>query len=759
MFNNIIIAGLGLMGGSLALAIKKNNLAKQIIAYDCDEQALEEAVKRKIINKAVPTMYEAAALAQDENDLIIIAVPLKATEQVLIDCAAASPKSLITEIGSAKGHLRRMIQAHLKGKSSLSNFVPSHPIAGIEKNGLSNASAELYKNHKCIITPLDNNLPESVARIAAFWQAIGSDVSYMDIKLHDKIFSYTSHLPHLLSYTLVESLSQDPNAEDFFNYAAGGFRDFTRIAASDERMWADVFAVNRGNLLKAITRFQKFLAQMRSDLQESNEEQLIARIKRARHGRQRFEESKSKESSTAPPTASSTKHKKSADVFSSEFSSEFDYVSYPCSQLTGEIKTAADKSISHRSIIIGSIAEGISSVNNFLPAEDTLNTINIFRAMGVSITMDRSKKSIKIKGAGLQGLRKPDNFLDCGNSGTAARLLCGLLSGQSFSSQIRGDISLSSRPMDRVITPLSQMGARIYASNNHRLPLLIIGNRTLRPIDYDMPVASAQIKSAIILASLYTDGETLIKEIAPTRDHTERMLKNFGYRVARTKDGTISVKGKGRLNAASINVPADISSAAFFIVATLITPNSSLLLKDVSVNPTRIGIITILNQMGANIELQNKRQFGNEPVADIAVTSSELSGITIAPELVPLAIDEMPIIMVAAAYAKGTTRISGAEELRVKETDRIAAMVDGLTRIGVKVKATKDGAVIEGGKGVKGGIVDSYQDHRIAMSFTVAACAAEKPIHVQRCANVATSFPDFRECASSLGMEIITKSG
>ena len=755
------------MGGSLALAIKKNNLAKQVIAYDCDGQALKEAVKRKIINKAVLTMSEAAVLAQDENDLIIIAVPLKATEQVLIDCTAASPKSLITEIGSAKGHLHRMIQAHLKGNPALSNFVPSHPIAGIEKNGLSNASAELYKNHKCIITPLDNNLPESVARIAEFWQAIGSDVSYMDIKLHDKIFSYTSHLPHLLSYTLVESLSQDPNAEDFFNYAAGGFRDFTRIAASDERMWADVFAVNRGNLLKAITRFQKFLSQMRSDLQQSNEEQLIARIKRARHGRQRFEASKSLESSTEPSTASSTKSSiasslesgKSANVFSSEFSSEFDYVSSPCSQLTGEIKVAADKSISHRSIIFGSIAEGISSVNNFLPAEDTLNTINIFRSMGVSITMDRSKKSIKIKGVGLQGLRKPDNFLDCGNSGTAARLLCGLLSGQSFSSQIRGDISLSARPMDRVITPLSQMGARIYASNNNRLPLLIIGNRTLRPIDYDMPVASAQIKSALILASLYTDGETLIKEIAPTRDHTERMLKNFGYRVARAKDGTISVKGRGRLNAASINVPADISSAAFFMVAALITPNSSILLKDISINPTRIGIITILNQMGADIELLNKRQFGNEPVADIAVTSSELSGITIAPELVPLAIDEMPIIMVAAAYAKGTTRISGAEELRVKETDRIAAMVDGLTRVGVKVKATKDGAVIEGGKGVKGGIVDSYQDHRIAMSFAVAACAAEKPVHVQRCANVATSFPNFMECASSLGMEIITKSG
>ena len=743
------------MGGSLSLAIKKNNLAKQIIAYDCDEQALKEAVKRKIINKAVLTMEEAAALAQDENDLIIIAVPLKATEQVLIDCTTASPKSLMTEIGSAKGHLHRMIQAHLKGNPALSNFVPSHPIAGIEKNGLSNASAELYKNHKCIITPLDNNLPESVARIAAFWQAIGSDVSYMDIKLHDKIFSYTSHLPHLLSYTLVESLSQDPNAEDFFNYAAGGFRDFTRIAASDERMWADVFAVNRGNLLKAITRFQKFLSQMRSDLQQSNEEQLIARIKRARHGRQRFEASKSLESSTEPSTASN----KSANVFSGEFSSEFDYVSSPCSQLTGEIKVAADKSISHRSIIFGSIAEGISSVNNFLPAEDTLNTINIFRSMGVSITMDRNKKSIKIKGVGLQGLRKPDNFLDCGNSGTAARLLCGLLSGQSFSSQIRGDISLSARPMDRVITPLSQMGARIYASNNNRLPLLIIGNRTLRSIDYDMPVASAQIKSALILASLYTDGETLIKEIAPTRDHTERMLKNFGYRVARAKDGTISVKGRGRLNAASINVPADISSAAFFMVAALITPNSSILLKDVSINPTRIGIITILNQMGADIELLNKRQFGNEAVADIAVTSSELSGITIAPEIVPLAIDEMPIIMVAAAYAKGTTRISEAEELRVKETDRIAAMVDGLTRVGVKVKATKDGAVIEGGKGVKGGIVDSYQDHRIAMSFTVAACAAEKPIHVQRCTNVATSFPDFKECASSLGMEITIKSG
>lgn len=744
---------MGLMGGSLALAIKKHKLAQQVIGYDQDQNTLNTALSNKVIQKKTLSIAEAMAYTKSANDLIIIAVPLQASEEIIKECIIGSSEALITEIGSAKGHLYKIyrdIKDNNK-KIPINNFVPAHPVAGIEKNGFAHAFADIYKDHKCIITPFGSSSQEAVETCASFWSAIGSKVSFMDIAMHDRIFSYTSHLPHFLAYTLVESLSKGSQAEDMFRYAAGGFRDFTRIAASDEKMWSDIFITNRANILNSINLFQKSLLQMRLKLQQNDKKNLTSALKRARDGRQSFE--------TISFVADKTKNNKPLKIIDKEF----DYICIPCSKLNGEVRVASDKSISHRSVILASIAEGVSHISNFLPAEDTLNTVKVLKSMGADISTVKNNTQFKIKGHGLNSLHKPNSFLDCGNSGTAARLLCGLLSGQSFASQIRGDMSLSSRPMNRVIEPLNKMGARIYAMEGGYLPLLIMGSRSLRAIEYQMPIPSAQIKSALILAALYAPGETLIKETIPTRDHTERMLKNFGYKITITKKGTIAVNGaaigKERINAANINIPADISSAAFFIVAASIIPNSSILLRDVGINPKRLGVITILQMMGANINIHNKRQFGNEPIADLEVTSTSLQGVDIPTELVPSAIDEMPIIMVAAAYAKGTTRIHGAEELRIKESDRIAAMVEGLKHIGVNAKALKDGAVIQGGCNINGGTVDSYGDHRIAMSFAVAACGAQSPIQIQKCVNVATSFPNFIECANSLGMNISEKNG
>ena len=419
--------------------------------------------------------------------------------------------------------------------------------------------------------------------------------------------------------------------------------------------------------------------------------------------------------------------------------------------LHGTVRVPGDKSISHRSIMLGSLAEGVTQVSGFLNGDDCLATLNAFRNMGVEITTE-SATSLTIHGVGLHGLQAPTGALDMGNSGTSMRLMSGLMSGQSFAVTLTGDASLSTRPMQRVIRPLSQMGAIIEATEKGTPPLQIQGNAALTGRHYDMPIASAQVKSSILLAGLYASGETSVTEPAPTRDHTERMLRGFGYTVT-TSGNTMSLQGGGCLRATQIDVPADISSAAFFIVGASITPHSDVLLEHVGVNPTRTGVIDILRLMGADIQIQNERTVGGEPVADIRIKSAPLQGIQIPEALVPLAIDEFPAIFVAAACATGTTTLTGAEELRVKESDRIQVMADGLQNCGIEAQPTVDGIVIQGGT-LTGGEVDSHGDHRIAMSFVMAGLRAEGKICIHDCANVNTSFPGFVELAQSLGVEV-----
>jgi 3-phosphoshikimate 1-carboxyvinyltransferase len=419
------------------------------------------------------------------------------------------------------------------------------------------------------------------------------------------------------------------------------------------------------------------------------------------------------------------------------------------------MRVPGDKSISHRSIILSSIAEGTSHICGFLTGEDSLNTISAFQQMGVSI--ERDQNQVKVCGVGLHGLAKPGSDLDMGNSGTAMRLLLGLLAGQAFDSRLIGDSSLSSRPMQRVIEPLQAMGATIDSEPGGRAPLAIKGGRGLNAIEYDMPVASAQVKSCLLLAGLYASGETVVREPAPTRDHSERMLRGFGCEVL--SDGAkISVRGNQTLTARDIEVPADISSAAFLMVAASIAADSEITLLHVGVNPTRTGVIDILKLMGADIELSNQCDIGGEPVADITVRSARLSGIDIPAELVPLAIDEFPVLFVAAACADGTTRLSGAEELRVKESDRIQVMADGLTVLGIDAQSQVDGIVIQGGE-PGGGVLESHGDHRIAMAFSVASLRASREIRINECANVNTSFPGFVELVQQIGIRIAVDAG
>jgi len=427
------------------------------------------------------------------------------------------------------------------------------------------------------------------------------------------------------------------------------------------------------------------------------------------------------------------------------------WTSAPAGPIRGDISVPGDKSISHRAVMLAALAEGTSHISGFLEGEDTRATAAAFGALGVRIEAPSPSRRV-VHGVGLHGLSAPRVPIDCGNAGTGMRLLTGLLAGQRFDSELVGDASLSRRPMRRVIEPLTQMGASIAAEPGDVPPLCISGGRALHGIAYAPPVASAQVKSAILLAGLYASGETSVREAHPTRDYTERMLGAFGWPVA-VSPGNAALTGGHRLRAVDVAVPADFSSAAFFIVAATLVPGSELRLRSIGLNPRRTGLLAVLRAMGADIREEHVREQGGELVADLVVRAAALRGIELPVEHVPDMIDEFPILFVAAASAHGTTTIRGAAELRIKESDRIATMANGLRALGIAVTETPDGAVIEGGA-LDGGSVDSAGDHRIAMSFAVAGLLAKDVVRISDCANVATSFPGFVALANSAGFAL-----
>ena len=420
----------------------------------------------------------------------------------------------------------------------------------------------------------------------------------------------------------------------------------------------------------------------------------------------------------------------------------------PGGPLRGEVRVPGDKSVSHRAVMLGGLAEGTTHIHGFLEGEDTRATARAFERMGVRIEAPGDAERV-VQGVGLHGLQGAGT-IDCGNAGTGMRLLAGVLAGQAFDSVLTGDTSLSARPMARVIEPLQRMGARIESSDGGRPPLHVHGGQALRGIGYALPVASAQVKSALLLAGLYADGTTTVREPHPTRDYTERMLSAFGWPVA-FAPGHASLEGGHTLRATGVHVPADFSSAAFFIVAATVVPGSELRLPAVGMNPRRIGLLHVLRAMGADITEHDPRTSGGEPVADLLVRYAPLRGIEVPEAWVPDMIDEFPALFVAAAAARGRTVVRGASELRVKESDRIAAMAEGLRALGVSVDEAPDGAAIEGGR-IQGGRIDSRGDHRIAMSFAVAAQLAEAEVEIDDVANVATSFPGFVALASGAGL-------
>ncbi|MCL7945334.1 bifunctional prephenate dehydrogenase/3-phosphoshikimate 1-carboxyvinyltransferase [Marinobacter sp. ATCH36] len=733
LFQRVAIIGLGLIGGSLARAIRENGLAVTVVGTDKRQEELALGKELGIIDEAAGSIAEAVA----GSDLVVLAVPVKATRTVLEEIRPhLGSTTVLTDVGSTKTSFVNDVREVFGDLPA--NVIPGHPIAGSEKSGIRAADPGLFANHKVILTPADNVSKPDLEKLKALWGGCGAMVLTMSVAYHDEVLAATSHLPHLIAFSLVDTLAGEDENLDIFRYAAGGFRDFTRIAASDPVMWHDIFLSNRDAVLRVIDHFTHDLDQLRTAIADQDSATLLRVFSRAKAAREHF-------SKMLSGQAYVTKNSQKQVTFRLQ----------PGGRISGEIRVPGDKSISHRSIMLGALADGITEVKGFLEGEDSLATLQAFRDMGVTIE-GPDDGFVRIHGVGINGLQAPRGPLYLGNSGTAMRLFSGLLAAQPFDSELTGDKSLSKRPMGRVADPLRAMGAVIDTAEGGRPPLKIRGGHALAGIHYEMPVASAQVKSCLLLAGLYAEGVTSVTEPAPTRDHTERMLEGFGYHVHRDL-ATASVTGGGRLTATAIDVPADISSAAFFLVAASIAPDSELTIRHVGMNPTRVGVINILRMMGADIEVLEERVIGGEPVADLRVRSAELKGIDIPEDQVPLAIDEFPVLFIAAVCAEGRTVLRGAEELRVKESDRIQVMADGLTILGVETTVTPDGIIIDGGQNLSGGTVNSHGDHRIAMAFAVASLRANGNIEVTDCANVATSFPDFVGLAKRTGINISTE--
>jgi 3-phosphoshikimate 1-carboxyvinyltransferase len=729
----VAIIGLGLIGCSWVKALKAANSVGAVSGFDRNVDSMQQALQAGLIDDYSLDIVDVVG----DADLVIISVPILAVAEVLDQIKSViSEKTILTDVGSVKGNISKDVSKVLG--DNFDRFVLGHPIAGSECSGVSAADENLFKRHKVILTPEQRTCERALALVTDAWELTGAVVELMSVKHHDEVLAATSHLPHLLAYSLVDTLANNHENKDIFNYAAGGFRDFTRIASSSPIMWRDIFVGNKDEVLKALDLFTADLQQLREVVASEDKTQMMGTFTRAKAARDHF-----------------TKILARRAYVESMTSQTVNYVANPGGKLSGEFRVPGDKSISHRSIMLGSLAEGTTEVTGFLEGEDSLATLQSFRDMGVVIEGPHRGR-VTVHGVGLHGLKSPPNALYLGNSGTSMRLLSGLMAAQNFDVEMTGDESLSKRPMGRVADPLREMGAVIESAENGRPPLKIKGGQPLKGIHYVLPMASAQVKSCLLLAGLYAEGETTVIEPAPTRDHTERMLKGFGYPVE--VDGhKVTVRPGGTLTATQIDVPSDISSAAFFMVAASIAKDSDITLQHVGINPTRVGVINILRLMGANIEMLNEREVGGEPVADLRIRSAQLKGIQIPEDQVPLAIDEFPSIFIAASCAEGTTVLTGAEELRVKESDRIQAMIDGLQILGVDAVGTEDGAIIKGfgSEGsFKGGEVDSVDDHRIAMSFTIASLRANAAIVVNDCANVATSFPGFVELASAAGIQV-----
>jgi len=719
------IAGVGLIGGSLALAARRAGIAREVVGFGRTRANLDVALSRGIVDRAgtEPSVLEGA-------DFVLLATPVG----LLAPTAAAvapwlAPGAIVTDAGSVKAPVVRAA-ASLPGGI---RFVGGHPIAGTEDSGAAAADADLFRGARCVLTPVSSTDADARARVRRLWEAVGMEVVEMSPEEHDAVLALTSHVPHVLAFALAieagETAARD--GVDALSFAGPSFRSATRVAASSPETWRDVLSANAASLSLALGRLRARIDEIESAARTDPAalERLVARARSVRRSLDAASLAAGRGTSGGSGTGPASVRVEPAG-----------------GPLSGEVRVPGDKSIAHRAILFGAIAEGPTVVRGVGGGEDNASTIRVLRSLGVRI--DRDGDVVRVDGRGFDGLRDPGGTLDCGNSGTTMRLVAGVLSGRPFASRLDGDASLRKRPMRRVMEPLARMGAR-FESEDGRPPVEVRGG-VLRPASFELAVASAQVKTALVLAGLQAEGETVVREPALSRDHTERLLPVFGGRVERRSPTEIAVRGPQRLRGAEVVVPGDPSAAAFWLVAGSIVPGSRVVVRDVCVNPTRTGAIDALRAMGARIALRSRPPVGEEEVADLEVEAARLRSAEISGETMLRAIDEFPVLAVAAALASGETRFRDAGELRVKESDRIAAMAVGLRALGAEVSELPDGLVVRGPTVLGGGVVESHGDHRIAMAFAIAALAARAAVEIRGAEAIAVSDPGFLDTLARL---------
>lgn len=714
MIRRLGIAGVGLIGGSLGLAARRAGLAGEIVGLGRSRANLDVALARGALDRAGS---EPGILA--DCDLVVLATPVAA----IVPTAAAIARHLpdgavVTDAGSVKEAVVGPAAAALGARL---RFVGGHPIAGTERNGAAAAEEELFRGARCVLTPVDSTDRAALDLVRRLWEGVGMSVVEMAPRDHDEVLALTSHAPHVVAFALAQLAGAAAGAGvDPLPFAGPSFRGATRVASSSPEVWRDILAANApavGRVVRALAERLRGLA----GLAASDPAALLRALEEAREVRLRI--------ASAPAPAPDAVRVEPA-----------------VGPLGGAVEVPGDKSIAHRAILLGAVAHGTTTVRGVGGGEDNASTIRVLRGLGVSI--GRTGGTVRIEGRGFEGLAAPSGVLDCGNSGTTMRLLCGLLAARPFAATLDGDASLRRRPMGRVVRPLVEMGAAFETADG-RPPVTVRGG-TLRPARIVLDVASAQVKTALLLAGLQTAGETAVREPGSSRDHTERILPAFGGRIERLSPLDVAVRGPQRLRGAEIAVPGDPSAAAFWLVAGSIVPGSRIAVRGVGVNPTRTGALDVLRAMGARIELAAGAPVGEEPVADLLVEATALRAVAVEGETMLRAIDEFPVLAVAAACATGATRFADAGELRVKESDRIAAMASGLRALGAAVEEAPDGMVVHGPTALRGGAVESHGDHRIAMAFAIAALVASGPVEIRGAGAIAVSDPGFLATLSAL---------
>lgn len=722
----VLVVGLGLIGASFAKALRLSQSAR-VMGMDAAEGVAARALELGIVDEAVDSIDNLPAF-----DVVVLAVPVLAVNEVLTGLKPhLKADTVITDVGSVKGVVVEAARTALGDLPA--GLVPGHPIAGAERSGVDAAKADLFDRHLLILTPLPTSSPQAVQLLTRLWQSVGAQVVTMSVARHDEVLAATSHLPHLLAFSLVDTLARESDSREIFRYAAGGFRDFTRIAASDPTMWHDVFLANGDATLTILRRFQADLDRLAQAIEQRQGEKLLEVFGRAKSARDYFTQ------------ILQSRQRHGNDI-------QKNLIVAPVHRgLSGEVALPGDKSISHRAVILAALASGESRIRGFGEGEDNRTTLEALRKLGCTIDTC-ADLSLRVQGCGLRGLAQPDSPLYLGNSGTSMRLLAGVLAAQNFRCELIGDASLSERPMDRIQAPLNAMGADIELTARGTAPIQIRPVDALNPLSYELPMASAQVKSTVLLAALCAGVTVRLREPLPSRNHTERMLAGQGCRLSH-ENGWLVFEPVDDLQPLDIEIPGDFSIAAFHMAAATLVPGSDVLLTGVGVNPTRLGFLDILIDMGGSVKVLNETIQGGEPVADLRVRYAPLVAGDYGTHFSGRTIDEFPVLFVLAALGSGVSCFSGVRELRYKETDRLKTMIEGLTVMGADIELKGDDVIVRGRNGapLDGGFVDCAGDHRVALAFAVAAQVARRPLIIRNSGRVLAAYPGFTEHASLLG--------